>query len=318
MVNSAIQLFYSDRNPLPLPANHHFPAPKVPLLIDRLSAAEFDGRFILIAAPAARDEQLLLVHTPDYLNRMVLGQMSEKEMRRTGFPWSAELVERSRRSVGATISASRSSLETGLSANLGGGTHHAFPDHGEGYCVFNDVAIAIRVLQFERRVTRVVILDCDVHQGNGTAAIFAGDPQVFTFSIHGSKNFPFKKQNSDLDIELPDGCGDGEYLTSLEKGLEKSLAGAPADLAFYIAGADPYEGDRLGRLAITQQGLARRDRLVFEHCSRLGIPVTVVMGGGYARNLSDIVEIHLQTLLIAVEFAPLLRQSIRNKQPFLI
>jgi acetoin utilization deacetylase AcuC-like enzyme len=222
-------------------------------------------------------------------------------MRRIGFPWSPEMVERSRRSSGATIAACRAALAEGVAVNLAGGTHHAFRDHGEGFCVFNDSAIAARAMQAEGRARRVVILDCDVHQGNGTASILAGDPTVFTFSIHGSNNFPFHKERSDLDIELPDGTGDTAYLAVLEDGVCRALALANADLAIYLAGADPYVGDRLGKMALTMEGLAARDRIVLDLCYGARIPTAVTMAGGYAKNVEDIVAIHLQTVRIAAE-----------------
>lgn len=304
-----LKLFYSERQPLSLPDGNRFPASKYSLLLEHLRSPEYAGRFELVQADPASDDQLMLVHTADYVRRLTGGQMSEKEMRRIGFPWTEGLVERARRSVGSTISACLTALEQGASANLGGGTHHAFPDHGEGYCVFNDVAVASRLLLEEHRLERIIVIDCDVHQGNGTAAIFAGDSRVFTFSIHGSKNFPFHKQPGDLDIALPDGCEDDSYLSALAAGLDKSMSGFPAQLAVYIAGADPFSGDRLGRLALTREGLTRRDRLVFEYCSRLGIPVAVVMGGGYARDIRDIVDINLQTLVVAAFFS----QEIRDR-----
>jgi acetoin utilization deacetylase AcuC-like enzyme len=190
-----------------------------------------------------------------------------------------------------------------MSVNLAGGTHHAYPDHGEGYCVFNDVAVAARTMQSEHRASRVVILDCDVHQGNGTAVIFAADPTVFTFSVHGAKNFPFHKERSDLDLALPDGSGDEAFLEAVRVGVTRGVELAQADLAIYIAGADPFVGDRLGRLAMTKAGLAERDRWVLEHCCQRGLPVAVVMGGGYARQVEDVVDIHQQTVRIAAQFA---------------
>jgi acetoin utilization deacetylase AcuC-like enzyme len=212
------------------------------------------------------------------------------------------MVERSRRTSGATIAAARSALEHGTAANLAGGTHHAFRDRGEGFCVFNDAAIASRVLLSEARVERVLIVDCDVHQGNGTASIFRHDPAVFTFSIHGANNFPFRKEASDLDVELPDGAGDREYLDALERGLGSALERAGADLAIYLAGADPYFDDRLGRLALTKQGLLNRDRMVFEACARRGLPVAVAMAGGYARDIGDTVDIQFATVETAAWF----------------
>lgn len=260
------------------------------------------GREMLVPAPAS-DDQIRLVHTADYLTRVTQGLLSEKEQRRIGFPWSPGMVERSRRSVGGTIAAGRAALLEGYAANLAGGTHHAYPDHGEGYCVFNDTAIAARVLQAEGRARQILIVDCDVHQGNGTAAIFANDPTVFTFSIHGAKNFPFHKETSDLDIALPDGCDDAAFLEALRGGLIQALRQAEANLAFYIAGADPFAGDRLGRMALTKAGLAERDWLVFDFCRRASLPVAVVMGGGYAKQVEDTVDIHFQTIQLAARFA---------------
>jgi len=252
--------------------------------------------------PASID-QLRHVHDSDYLERVFQGRLSDKEVRRIGFPWSAQLVERSRRSVAATICASRAAVEEGVSANLAGGTHHAYPDHGEGYYVFNDVAIAARTMQAEGIVHGVLILDCDVHQGNGTAAIFASDPSVFTFSIHGEKNFPFHKEHSDLDIALPDKADDRTYLAALDSGLQVSIARARAELVIYLAGADPFMGDRLGRLALSKPGLTRRDRLVLDYCRAARLPVAITMAGGYARQIEDTVDIHYQTVQIALEYA---------------
>lgn len=253
-------------------------------------------------AAAATDAQILLVHTPDYLDKLKTGALSEKEARRIGFPWSPELVGRSRRSVGGTIGACRHALATGCAINLAGGTHHAYPDHGEGFCVLNDVAIAVRVMQSEQRLERVLVIDLDVHQGNGTAAIFAGDPQVFTFSIHGAKNFPFHKEQGDLDIALPDGSEDDTYLEAVRTGLEQALAQPPFDLAIYIAGADPFSGDQLGRMAVTKAGLLERDRLVFTACRLAGLNVALVMGGGYTRDIEDTVDIHVQTVSLASRY----------------
>lgn len=295
-----MKAFYHDHFVFPLPDGHRFPMSKYSLLRERLIVERIIRPEDLIVPEAATDEQLLTVHDPDYLNRLTAGKLTYKETRRIGFPWSLQLVERSRRSVGGTIAACRAALENGVAANLAGGTHHAYPDHGEGYCIFNDSAIAARVMQLEGRARRVVILDCDVHQGNGTAAIFKGDSSVFTFSIHGAKNFPFHKESSDLDIPLEDGSGDDEYLHALESGVKKALSLARADLAIYISGADPYRGDRLGRLALTKLGLAARDRLVFDLCWQAGIPQATVMAGGYAKDVNETVDIHFQTICTAV------------------
>jgi acetoin utilization deacetylase AcuC-like enzyme len=298
-----MKIFLSDRFVLPLPEGHRFPISKYTLLRQRVQDARLVAENDLQTAPPVSDAEVLRVHTQHYWSRVVSGTLTDKEIRRIGFPWSPEMVERTRRSVGATIQASRSALNDGFSASLAGGTHHAYPDHGEGYCVLNDVAIAARAMQSEGRASRIVIIDCDVHQGNGTAAIFAQDDSVFTFSIHGAKNFPFHKEDGDLDIALPDQCGDAQYLDALESGIEQSICRSRADLAMYIAGADPHEGDRLGRLALTKSGLLARDRLVFEHCQDAGIPLVVVMGGGYGRNIDDTVSIHFQTVQLAVDMA---------------
>lgn len=245
---------------------------------------------------AACDEDLLRVHDPSYLERVLAGTLTAREVRRLGFPWSRALVERSRRSVGGTVAACRRALGDGCAVNLAGGTHHAFRDRAEGFCVFNDAAVAARTLQGEGLVGQVLIVDCDVHQGNGTASIFRDDPSVFTFSMHGKRNFPFEKQVSDLDIELEDGTGDDPYLLLLEEGLDRTLRAVPADLVIYLAGADPFHRDRFGRLALTEDGLARRDRMVFEHCLRRRVPVAVAMAGGYAPQVEEIVALHLETV----------------------
>jgi acetoin utilization deacetylase AcuC-like enzyme len=286
--------------PYPLPPDHRFPAAKYGLLYRRV-AAELTPPCEICVPAAATDEQLLRVHQPGYLAAVKNGSLTPREVRRIGLPWSPELVERSRRSVGGTIEACRTALTDGAAVSLSGGTHHAFSDHGAGYCIFNDVAVAVRAMQVEGRVRRIVVVDCDVHQGDGTAAIFAGDSSVFTFSIHGAKNFPLRKERSDLDVELPDGTPDADYLDALEIGLERSLALACADLAIYLAGADPYAGDTLGRLALSMAGLAKRDRLVFDQCRGASLPVAVVMGGGYAKRIQDTVEIQLTTVKIAAE-----------------
>ncbi len=296
-----MKLFYSDTFVLPLPAGHRFPMSKYSLLRESLeTCGRFAGDTFHIP-PAASDEQLARAHSPDYLRRVTQGLLSAHEQRRIGFPWTPQMVERSRRSSGATLAACRVALDEGCAANLAGGTHHAFADRGEGYCVFNDAAVAARTLEAEGRVRRVVIIDCDVHQGNGTASIFAGDPSIFTFSIHGAKNFPFRKERSDLDVEMPDGTGDDDYLRALEAALRIALDTANAELAIYLAGADPYEHDRFGRLKLTKSGLLARDRLVLEACATHGIPVAVAMAGGYAPDVRDTVEIHHNTILAAAD-----------------
>lgn len=249
---------------------------------------------------AATDQQLLTSHTTDYIDRVQTGTLTSQEIRRIGFPWSDEMVERSRRSAGATIAAARSALTDGIAANLAGGTHHAFADAGEGFCVFNDSAIAIRTLQAEGLIRRALVIDLDVHQGNGTASILTGDPSAFTCSVHGVKNFPLRKVPSDLDVSLPDGTKDDQYCAAVEAVLDRlqqdqSQAGN-YDLVIYLAGADPYEKDRLGRLSLSMQGLRRRDEQVIGWCRQHKIPVAVAMAGGYANEVEDIVDIHFQTL----------------------
>jgi len=298
-----MKVYYADQVALKLPEEHRFPAIKYSLLRQRLGDSDWFSSQDMLPAEPATDEKLLLVHHQDYLQRLIEGSMSEKEMRRIGFPWSPELVERSRLSVGASLAACRTALVEGFGANLGGGTHHAYPDHGEGYCVFNDVAVAARAMQAEKRVKRVVIVDCDVHQGNGTAAIFANDPTVYTFSIHGQKNFPFHKEPSDLDIALPDGCSDACFLDALQPAVEQAIEQARAELAIYISGADPFEGDTLGRLSLSKRGLAKRDAIILECCRSAGLPIAIVMGGGYARYVEDTVDIHLETLRLAYRMA---------------
>ncbi|HLU08538.1 MAG TPA: histone deacetylase, partial [Oceanobacillus sp.] len=269
---------------------------KYRLLRDRVLQEGIIAPENLMVAEPATVEQLLFAHDSDYIDKVLNGTLSAKEQRRLGFPWSPELARRSVRTVGATIGACRAALDDGVAVNLAGGTHHACRDHGEGYCVFNDSAVAARTMQAERRVRRVVILDCDVHQGNGTAAILAGDSTVFTFSIHGAKNFPFHKERSDLDLELPDGTTDDLYLAMVEEGVRRAIAQSSADLAIYLAGADPYRKDRLGRMAISLSGLAERDNIVLGLCREMGLPVAVTMAGGYAEDVEEIVAIHLQTV----------------------
>ena len=296
-----LKFFYTDHYVLPLPEGHRFPMQKYALLRRRVLESGLAAPGDLCVPHAATDEEVLRAHDAEYLRRVCAGTLSEGEVRRIGFPWSPDLVERSRRSSGATIEACRAALADGAACNLAGGTHHAFRDAGEGYCVFNDSAIAARAMQAEGRARRVVVLDGDVHQGNGTAAIFRGDPTVFTFSIHGARNFPLRKEQSDLDVELPDGTGDDAYLEALEAGVGEALARAGADLAIYLAGADPFRGDRLGRLGLTRAGLLERDRLVFRRCREAGLPVAVTMAGGYARDVNDTVDIHFGTVQLLAQ-----------------
>lgn len=294
-----MNLFYSDVFVLPLPSHHRFPMGKYARLRERLLAGGDFGLDDFGVPVAVTDAEITRVHCPGYLERVVSGALSVAEQKAIGFPWSERMVERSRRSSGATLAAAREALTRGWAANLAGGTHHAFRDRGEGFCVFNDSAIAARALQREAGLQRIAIIDCDVHQGNGTASIFAGDESVFTFSIHGARNFPFTKDTSDLDVELPDGTGDDEYLWHLERALDETLERSRPQLAIYLAGADPYEGDRLGRLELTKRGLARRDQTVLGTLAARGIPVAITMAGGYARDIEDSVDIHANTIRVA-------------------
>jgi acetoin utilization deacetylase AcuC-like enzyme len=300
-MRASMQAFHSDHFVLPLPDGHRFPMQKYRLLRE---AAESEPGLHLQEAPAATDGELALAHTPNYVMSVSEGLLSAAEQREIGFPWTPRMVERSRRSVGATIAAARAALADGIAANLAGGTHHAYADKGGGYCVFNDVAVAARLMQAEwhrhhRALLRIAVIDLDVHQGNGTAAIFRDDPTVFTLSLHGERNFPFRKEASDLDVALPDGCRDDEYLAALDAALgelwQRHVHGAPG-LVFYLAGADPHEGDRLGRLKLTAAGLAERDRRVFDATRARRIPVAISMAGGYGHQIADTVAVQLATL----------------------
>lgn len=248
-------------------------------------------------------EDLLLVHTPAYVDHITNGTLPAAEQRRIGLPWSESFVERAYRVVQGTCEAAEAALTHGVAMNLAGGTHHAFPDRGEGFCTFNDVAVAIRRLQRDGRVRRVAIIDLDVHQGNGTHGCFAGDPQVYTFSMHGAKNFPFHKVPGTLDVELDDGTDDAAYLARLESHLPVVLRDARPDLVVYLAGADPHEGDRLGRLRLTFEGLHRRDAVVLQLCREIGVPVCATMSGGYGRDVRDTVQVHLNTVRVLRSFA---------------
>jgi acetoin utilization deacetylase AcuC-like enzyme len=276
--------------------------------------ATLPGVRVAEAAPAS-DGELALAHDPDWISAVVEGTTTAAQQREIGVPWSDRMVERARRSVGATVMAARSALfggqgaAEGVAANLAGGTHHAYAHKGSGYCVFNDVAVAARLMQAEwhrhhRRLLRVIVIDLDVHQGNGTAAIFRDDPTVFTLSLHGARNFPFRKEASDLDVDLPDGCADGPYLEALDAALASAWArhtdGAPG-LAFYLAGADPHENDRLGRLKVSADGLAERDRRVLAALRQRRIPVALSMAGGYGRDLAQTVAVQRRTLELACE-----------------
>jgi acetoin utilization deacetylase AcuC-like enzyme len=295
-----MRLFPCDRYRLPLPDGHRFPIDKYALLRQRLEAHAAAGATLEFIEPhAATDDELRRVHAAGYLGRVMAGTLTRDEVRRIGFPWSRELVERSLRSTGAAVDAAAAAIADGVAASLAGGTHHAGTDWGEGYCVFNDVAVAAREMQARGAVGRVLILDCDVHQGNGTAEIFADDPTVFTMSIHGARNFPLRKVSGSLDVPLEDGTGDDDYLRLLGPAVAESFDRGRPELVLYIAGADPYEGDRLGRLRLTKPGLLARDRLVLEAARARGTPLAIVCGGGYCQDLEAIVDIHAATMLLA-------------------
>ena len=307
-----MRAFHSDQFVLPLPPGHPFPMTKYRLLREAAEATLPGVR--VTEAPPASDGELALAHDPDWIHAVTTGSTSAAQQREIGFPWSERMVERARRSVGATICAARTALlgGEGVAANLAGGTHHAYTHKGSGYCVFNDVAVAARLMQAEwhrhhrqqRRGLRVLVIDLDVHQGNGTAAIFRDDASVFTLSLHGAKNFPFRKEASDLDVELPDGCADDEYLAALDRALAQTWrhhADALPGLAFYLAGADPHENDRLGRLKISSVGLAERDQRVLSALRERRIPVALSMAGGYGRDLATTVAVQRQTLALALQ-----------------
>ncbi|MFG6458044.1 histone deacetylase [Roseateles sp. BYS96W] len=296
--------FHSDAHSLALPPGHRFPQSKYRLLREHFEREP--GRLRLQPAPAASEGELALAHTPDYVDAVLLGRLSAAQQREIGFPWSPSMAERSRRSVGASIAAARAALAEGVAANLAGGTHHAYADKGSGYCVFNDVAVAARLMQAEwarshRSLLRVLVIDLDVHQGNGTAAIFRDDDTVLTFSMHGARNFPFRKEPSDLDVDLPDGCGDADYLAALDAAMAEVWRRCQPGLAFYLAGADPHEGDRLGRLKLSFEGLAERDRRVLDALRERRIPVALSMAGGYGHDLATTVAVQVATLTLAAQ-----------------
>lgn len=293
--------FYSNHFVLPLPAGHRFPMEKYRLIHERAQAIV--PAIQCHEAPFVSNEVLALIHHQDYIDRVSDGTLSSAEQRAIGFPWSPQMVERSRRSAGATIAACRAALQYGVAVNLAGGTHHAYADHGEGFCVFNDAAIAARLMQSECRVDRVAIIDLDVHQGNGTASIFNNDDSVFALSLHGEHNYPFRKEISDLDIALPDDTGDEMYLSALRQALIILFQRFSPQLMIYLAGADPHEGDRLGRLKLTFSGLAARDHMVLAAAHQRAIPVAITMAGGYGKDIQETVAVHLQTIVIGSEYA---------------
>ncbi len=299
-----MNIYASDHFVLPLPEGHRFPMAKYRLLRERVETNLMALGARLIEAPGADDDAVLRVHTPDYLAKIRDGTLSDAEQRRIGFPWSPAMAERTRRVSGATMAALESAIQgCGIGINLAGGTHHAFADHGAGYCIFNDSVIAARHAQALGLARRILVIDLDVHHGNGTADICRDDPDIYTFSMHGKRNYPSIKPRGDLDIDLPDGTDDAEYLELLERNLAYAQARSRADAAIYLAGADPFEGDKLGYLKLSKDGLRRRDRMVFDHCRRHGLPLAVSMAGGYAPDVADIVDIHYATIECAAELA---------------
>ena len=295
-----MQVFYTPRYYAEIGAGHIFPIRKFELVRERLlSEGTLEPPEIVEPSPAPL-EDVLLVHTEDYVSRLCNGQLTTKELRRLGLPWSESLVQRSFYAVGGTIAATEAALAEGYSSNLAGGTHHSFADRGEGFCVLNDVAIAIRAMRARHRIRRAAIVDCDVHQGNGTATIFNGDTETFTFSMHGANNYPLFKACSTLDVELPDGTQDGEYLETLARHLPSVFAHDP-DIVFYLAGADPFARDKLGRLALSIDGLRERDAYVLRECYAREVPIVTVMSGGYGKDINDTIEIHCNTIRMVKE-----------------
>jgi len=295
-----MQVFYTPRYYADIGQGHIFPIRKFELVRDKLLAERtLEPAEIVEPTPAAL-EDVLLVHTGDYVSRLCNGNLTAKEMRRLGLPWSESLVRRSFYATGGTIAAAQVALAEGYSSNLAGGTHHSFADRGEGFCVLNDVAIAIRALRARKLLKRAAIVDCDVHQGNGTATIFAGDKDTFTFSMHGANNYPLFKAQSSLDVELPDGTSDDEYLECLAKNLPAVFRNAP-EVVFYLAGADPFAGDKLGRLSLSIDGLRERDAYVLRACYEREVPIVTVMSGGYGKDIDDTIEIHCNTIRMVKE-----------------
>lgn len=285
-----------------LPDGHRFPITKYALLRDAVLAEAVISPEHLHDPARVPMADVARVHDAAYVERLLRGTMPAAEQRTLGFPWSEGLVERSFRAAGGTLEAASHALDAGIAMNLAGGTHHAFASHGEGFCVFNDVAITVRALRAQQRIRRVAIVDLDVHQGNGSHAIFAADEATFTFSMHGRRNYPFRKVPGTLDVELEDGTQDTEYLERLAAALPLVLARARPDLVCYLAGADPHEGDALGRLGLSFEGLLRRDALVLESCRAVGVPVVIAIAGGYGRDIHDTVRVHVNTARVARSF----------------
>ena len=302
-----MKAFYVDAFVLPLPDRHRFPMAKYALLRERVTLHLPQVRLEVPAA--ATDAELCLAHDPAYVRAVVQGTLTAREVRVMGFPWSPELVERSRRSTGATLAAARAALQEGVAVNLAGGTHHAGVSRGQGFCVFNDAAVTAKVLLGSGDVGTVLVVDLDVHQGNGTAEILATEPRATTLSLHGARNFPFDKATSDIDVALPDGTTDADYLSALDDALQKAFVKRSPDLVIYLAGVDPYEGDKLGRLSLSAEGLLARDERVFAWCRQTQTPVAVVMAGGYAPDVDRIADLHLQTVRAAAVHHAVLRTA---------
>ncbi|MGH8105432.1 MAG: histone deacetylase family protein [Arenimonas sp.] len=298
-----MKAFYCHHFVLPLPDGHSFPMDKYRLLFERVQQNASAWKIDLVEPRAADDEDLLRVHCPNYIERMSSGRPGEQEMRRIGFPWSAKMVERSRRSSGATMQALESAI-TGdnIAVNLAGGTHHAAYDRGGGYCVFNDSVVAARYVQAKNLAKKILVVDLDVHQGNGTAELCRDDASIFTFSMHAEKNYPAIKPDSDLDVPLRSHTGDAEYLDLLARYLPIAVQRSEPDAVIYLAGADPYEGDRLGYLSLSKRGLAQRDRFVMQACRQASLPLAVSMAGGYCPEVEHIADIHAQTVQLAASF----------------
>ena len=295
-----MKAFYADHFVLPLPQGHRFPMEKYSRLRDLVGNLQ---GIELVEAPPASDTQILYAHDPNYLIKILEGKLSPQEQREIGFPWSEKMVERSRRSAGATVAAAKTSLEEGIAVNLAGGTHHAYRDMGSGFCVFNDSVIAARALQKEvSSKLKIAVIDLDVHQGNGTASILQNDVSIFTLSIHGENNFPFKKEQSDLDLGLADECNDETYLHALDQCLDQLNSRFNTDCIIYLAGADPHEGDRLGKLKLSKEGMRLRDEAVLEFARSKKCPIAFSMAGGYGKEIGSTVDIHLQTIKTALHF----------------
>jgi acetoin utilization deacetylase AcuC-like enzyme len=298
-----MKAFFSDHFVLPLPEGHRFPMAKYSMLRECLVAELHAVQ--MLEAPTATEGELALAHTPDYVQSVKSGTLSPEMLREIGFPWTPAMAERSVRSAGASIAAGRVALKEGIAGNLAGGTHHASANQGGGFCVFNDIAVTAKVLQMEhfrqtKETLQVMVVDLDVHQGNGTASIFAKDPSVFTLSLHGEKNFPFRKVPSDLDVGLPDGCTDQPYLEALAQAMDEASRRFKPDFLIYLAGADAHEGDRLGRLKLTEAGMAARDQAVFDWAKHGTLPMMICMGGGYGHDLKSTVAVQMNTWRLAL------------------